>query len=382
MVVAGRHPLRDDRHEQLADPADRQRTLGDCGVARRSVELAVLAGQRRARDVLRGRADDGAQDQDRGVGQPLAQGVEEAVDGRHERPLAEAVVVDHVDTELEADQVRGEVADVACHVLVDVAVTAQAEVDEVEVVASCDGHRPGLGGSAGLQAVADRAAVMHPPGARADDGRRAGVVGDPHGAQLGEAVVGQPDLDILLALAKAIDGERQRRGILERHALRSAQVQDGAAVDLDPTRGAAVDDDVEDQVGDRTVEDLQPGQVQLELEHVGIGAQLQPHAGGARGDQGQLGIQGLGQGPQAHPADAGAVATRWQAERTGHADRLALEAERDALHLTPSPDGPRAEPSAGLCPHRRAPTRRRTRTSGAACTARVARARRPRAPRR
>src|SRR3954454_106010 len=125
-------------------------------------------------------------------------GVEEAVYGRPEGAWPHGVPVDHVDAELEADQVGRLVADRPCGELVDHGVTGQPEVEQVGTGQPGGHHRPGAQWALGLTAVADRTAVVHPARPVPPRGLADRAVGS-QGDQLDLAGVRQPDLDLLQA---------------------------------------------------------------------------------------------------------------------------------------------------------------------------------------
>ena len=84
-------------------------------------------------------------------------------------------------------KIRGLVADGAGDELVEVAAPTEREVEEVDVGAERDDRRPRGRGRGRLDAVADRAPVMHPPSAgraAAGDRRDLGVVVDAEGQEL------------------------------------------------------------------------------------------------------------------------------------------------------------------------------------------------------
>ena len=110
--------------------------------------------------------------------------------------MPQRVAVDHVDPDLEAEQVGGLVADRAGRELVEVALPGQAEVDEVHVAEARRGGRPRARPAVRLHAVTDRRAVVD-PAAAVVGGRRGqrGAVVDRDGTHFDERIVRQPQLD-------------------------------------------------------------------------------------------------------------------------------------------------------------------------------------------
>ena len=102
------------------DSLERQGAVGNLRCAFEGPELpvAVRAGCPGIR--LRARAEDGRDEQDRGVGAAFAKGVDEAVQQRLEYPLTHGIQVHDVDADLDADAVGGEVTNSARDERVDV----------------------------------------------------------------------------------------------------------------------------------------------------------------------------------------------------------------------------------------------------------------------
>ena len=160
--VAGIASRGDDFRRQLANSAQRQRADRQFLGPRRRAEASIAPEDGRARVVLDARAEDGRREHDRDCGVPVADGVEEAVQRGTERALAHRVAVDDVDAGLDADQIRGNLADRPGDGLVEHALPGEREVVQVDVCESSRDGRPRLGGSQGLQTMTDRAAVVDP----------------------------------------------------------------------------------------------------------------------------------------------------------------------------------------------------------------------------
>lgn len=224
------------------------------------------------------------------------------MDGRAEGAQPHQVGVDHVDAELDADQVGGRVAQGAGGERVEQRAAAQPEVDQLGPAQGRGERGPGGGGARRVGAVADRAAVVQPhPAAPVRYGFHRGV-----GAQrdeFGGLVVRQPDLHVL-------DGVRQTG---EAHgAHRAGPVLGGAGGQVDGegvARGeggaagrAAVYEQVVDAVraGRRAGVDAL-GRQGVQLDGGGAGAEGQPYAGGLGLGQGQLRVGALGAGPGGQP---------------------------------------------------------------------------------
>ena len=179
----------------------------------------------------------------------VAEGVEEAVDGRAEGAQAQQVEVDQVDPDLEADQVRRGVAHGARDERVEHGAAAEAQVDQLDAPEPGGVRRPGRGGALGVGPVADRAAVVQPhPATRPGHGRDRciGAQGD----QLGDLVVRQPDLDVLRPARQAGEPERLHRTRLEgRGTGRHVDGADVAAERDGPAGEPAVDEQVVDPGG-------------------------------------------------------------------------------------------------------------------------------------
>ncbi|HEY5186794.1 MAG TPA: hypothetical protein VIM19_18255, partial [Actinomycetes bacterium] len=103
----------------------------------------------------------------------IAHGVEKAVECREEAAFDQTRGIDDVDAHLEADRVRGEVPDRPGHELVEMALTADAQVEQRMVGVTRHDRRPSLGGTVGLGALADQTAVVQPE----RSGRRSGSEG-------------------------------------------------------------------------------------------------------------------------------------------------------------------------------------------------------------
>jgi hypothetical protein len=285
----------DDRQGELArgdlvgvaGRGEAQFAGGQCG--------EVPAG--RAGGLLVDRAEDGGDDQQWRVGVTVADGVQEAVHGRRERAQPEAVGVHDVDTEFEADQVRGRVADRAGDERLQVRTPAEAEVDQLHSRPGCDQRGPGPGRMRRVRAVADRAAVVQPDAPGRGDRLDRGI--GAQGNELGGLVVRQPDLD------------RLRYGGQPGHAqclrLTAAGLGGtGRQVDRDhiaALRGElcvqlTVDEDVVHAVGARGSAGVVALRRQgVELDRGRAGAEHEAHAGGLRVDHGHLAVVVLRSGP-------------------------------------------------------------------------------------
>ena len=161
-VRIGPGPLRDDPLQLLADDTQRQLALAPLGVVAHRPEqqsallhgLAIEHGRswRRFVDWAPGRRD---HQQRRGPVPPFADRVKKAVHGRPERTHAHQVGVDEVDAELQADQVRRQVADRARRERVEQGIAAKAQIEQVDTGQTGSHRRPDAGRVGRIRALAD-----------------------------------------------------------------------------------------------------------------------------------------------------------------------------------------------------------------------------------
>ena len=150
----------------LADDVERQ--PGGVGRVARGDEAQLALAQlaevrhRRAGGVLVDGTQDRRDNEQRRGRVALADGVEEPVHRRPERPQPHHVTVDQVDAELEADQVRRSVADRSRGERIEHRAPGESEVDQLDSPARGSDRRPRRARALGVGAVADRAAVVQP----------------------------------------------------------------------------------------------------------------------------------------------------------------------------------------------------------------------------
>ncbi len=297
-VVGG--PLRRDPGELLADRGERElpgRALR--GVAggpepHRPGPDGLQVERAGTGRVLVDGAQDGGDDQQRRGRVPVADGVEEPVHRGAEGAQPHEVGVDHVDADLDADQVGRGVPHGAGGERVEQRAPAQSEVDQLDTAERGGQRGPGRAGARGVGTVADRAAVVQPhPAAPVRHGLDRRVRAQPD--QLGALVVRQPDRDVLGVGGEA--GEPQRvhgpRPGLDgsgRHVhgprvtTRRTGLGDQSAVDeqvVDPGRAR------------RETEEVHRGPEHVQLDRGRAGAEGEPHTRGLGLRGGQLRVGAL-----------------------------------------------------------------------------------------
>ena len=118
-----------------------------------------------------------------------------------------------VDPQLQGDQVRGLLADDHADLRVEVALAGEPEAGQVKAVPPGDDGRPDARRAVGAGAVGQRAAVGDPPAARVR-GRGAGspvVAGE--ATEADRDLLGQPDLDDLVASGQALQPDFPGAGL-------------------------------------------------------------------------------------------------------------------------------------------------------------------------
>lgn len=210
-----RRPLANDAVQFIPDHAKGELSGGTLGgvsgcsepelPGREGLEIECAG----TRGVLMDRAVDGRYDQQWCLGMSVADGVEETVDGRSERAKTHQVEIDEVDTDLQADQFGGRVADGACRELVEERASAKAEIGQIGAAQTPGDRRPNRRRTGCIGPVTDRAAVMEPSG---PPGRRRGFhwsVGAKRN-DFRRLVVREPEFDVLGSLGEAQEPTRAR----------------------------------------------------------------------------------------------------------------------------------------------------------------------------
>ncbi len=159
--------------------------------------------------LFRRGTEDRRRDQKRRVRFAFADRVDEAVQRRCERALSQRIHVHDVDADLQAQHVGAFVAHRARHELIEMAVAAEAEVQQFDVREARRNDGPRSGGARRFHAMADRTAVMHPTAPRGRARRfDLRAVFDAQTAQLENGVGRQPQFAVFESCRQI--GERDR----------------------------------------------------------------------------------------------------------------------------------------------------------------------------